>query len=311
MSVIRSCRSRSPCCRCESKRGSRGRRRRRSLQVRLYPDDVHVDHHDPRLTARRGRGREALLDERPRGHRRRSGVGATVEGRRSDARDLGARGAHAHERLRRPDVSGRRDRRRQRGHRGDRARAARLVHRSRALSPAARQIVQGQRDPGQPAGRHLLRRRSHRNGAGGAARRRRRDARSRRGHALDGRLRRRGRPSAWPSPSICRRKRTSCRTWWRSALPVEDADGAALIAALVESHRLSDGAAFIPPGTPTNNLADSASGYSITAVPPPGPARRAGGRIGRRRARGRVEHRPDGARPDRRRRQPRARRGRA
>jgi hypothetical protein len=50
-----------------------------------------------------------------------------------------------------------------------------------------------------------------------------------------------------------------------------DADGAALIGTLVESHRLSDGAAFIPPGTPTNNLADSASGYSITALPPPGP----------------------------------------
>jgi hypothetical protein len=50
-----------------------------------------------------------------------------------------------------------------------------------------------------------------------------------------------------------------------------DADGAALIGALVESHRLSDGAAFIAPGTPTNNLADSASGYSITAVPPPEP----------------------------------------
>ena len=30
-------------------------------------------------------------------------------------------------------------------------------------------------------------------------------------------------------------------------------------------------AAFIPPGTPTNNLADSASGYSVTAVPAPGP----------------------------------------
>src|SRR5262249_16795588 len=54
-------------------------------------------------------------------------------------------------------------------------------------------------------------------------------------------------------------------------LPVEGADGAAAIAALIESHRLSDGAAFIAPGTPTNNLADSASGYSITAVPPPGP----------------------------------------
>jgi len=54
-------------------------------------------------------------------------------------------------------------------------------------------------------------------------------------------------------------------------MPVEDADGAALIAALIESHRFSDGAAFIPPGTPTNNLADSPSGYSVTAVPAPGP----------------------------------------
>jgi len=54
-------------------------------------------------------------------------------------------------------------------------------------------------------------------------------------------------------------------------LPVEGADGAAAIAQLVESHRLSDGAAFIAPGTPTNNLADSASGYSITAVPVPAP----------------------------------------
>ena len=52
-------------------------------------------------------------------------------------------------------------------------------------------------------------------------------------------------------------------------VPNEDVDGAALLAELLESHRLSDGAAFIPPGTPTNNLADSASGYSIAAVPPP------------------------------------------
>ncbi len=54
-------------------------------------------------------------------------------------------------------------------------------------------------------------------------------------------------------------------------LPAEGVDGARAMAALVESHRLSDGAAFIPPGTPTNNLADSASGYSITSVPAPGP----------------------------------------
>ncbi len=52
-------------------------------------------------------------------------------------------------------------------------------------------------------------------------------------------------------------------------VPVAGADGAALLAALIESHRLSDGAAFIAPGTPTNNLADSPSGYSIAAVPPP------------------------------------------
>ena len=54
-------------------------------------------------------------------------------------------------------------------------------------------------------------------------------------------------------------------------VPVENADGAALMTALIKSHRFSDGAAFIPPGTPTNNLADSASGYSVTAVPTPGP----------------------------------------
>lgn len=54
-------------------------------------------------------------------------------------------------------------------------------------------------------------------------------------------------------------------------VPVENVDGAAVLTALIESHRLSDGAAFIPPGTPTNNLADSPSGYSIAAVPPPGP----------------------------------------
>jgi hypothetical protein len=54
-------------------------------------------------------------------------------------------------------------------------------------------------------------------------------------------------------------------------VPAENIDGAAVLAALVESHRLSDGAAFISRGTPTNNLADSPSGYSITAVPPPGP----------------------------------------
>jgi hypothetical protein len=52
-------------------------------------------------------------------------------------------------------------------------------------------------------------------------------------------------------------------------LPIDGADGAAVLAALVEAHRFSDGAAFLAPGTPTNNLADSASGYSVAAVPPP------------------------------------------
>ncbi len=49
--------------------------------------------------------------------------------------------------------------------------------------------------------------------------------------------------------------------------PIAGANGAATIVGLVEAHRLSDGAAFIVPGTPTNNLADSASGYSMTAAP--------------------------------------------
>ena len=55
-------------------------------------------------------------------------------------------------------------------------------------------------------------------------------------------------------------------------LPVDAANGAALLTALVAAHRFSDGAAFIAPGTPTNNLADSASGYTPGAVPAPQPA---------------------------------------
>jgi hypothetical protein len=54
-------------------------------------------------------------------------------------------------------------------------------------------------------------------------------------------------------------------------LPVDEADGAALLTALVAAHRFSDGAAFVAPGTPTNNLADSASGYTPGAVPAPQP----------------------------------------
>ena len=50
------------------------------------------------------------------------------------------------------------------------------------------------------------------------------------------------------------------------------ATGGKQLAALIEAHRLSDGAAFVAPGTPTNNLADSASGYSITDLPAPVPA---------------------------------------
>jgi hypothetical protein len=52
-------------------------------------------------------------------------------------------------------------------------------------------------------------------------------------------------------------------------MPAENTDGAALITTLIESHRFSDGVAFVPPGTPTNNLADSASGYSPSNVPTP------------------------------------------
>ena len=88
-----------------------------------------------------------------------------------------------------------------------------------------------------------------------------------------------------------------------------DATARPCSAALIEAHRLSDGAAFLAPGTPTNNLADSASGYSITAVPPPGAGDRAGGGVGGGGARGRLEPRPAGPRPARRRRRPGARRG--
>lgn len=53
------------------------------------------------------------------------------------------------------------------------------------------------------------------------------------------------------------------------AASTDNGPAGARLAALVDAHRVSDGAAFIPPGTPTNNLADSASGYSISAVSMP------------------------------------------
>ena len=53
---------------------------------------------------------------------------------------------------------------------------------------------------------------------------------------------------------------------------VAPADAAARLAALIDAHRRSDGAVFIPLGTPTNNLADSPSGYSADDVPPPPPS---------------------------------------
>jgi hypothetical protein len=53
------------------------------------------------------------------------------------------------------------------------------------------------------------------------------------------------------------------------AAPSDEQPAGKTLAALVDAHRLSDGAAFIPPGTPTNNLADSASGYSIAEVSMP------------------------------------------
>ena len=217
------------------------------LQVRLYPDDVHVDHHDPRLTSRRGGGGEALLDERPGGDRRRSGVGATAEGRRSDARDLGSAGADAHERFWRPDVSGRGDGRRQRRHRRDCARAAGVVHRSRALR-GRRDDCPGKRDPGQPPGGHLVRRRPRRE-----RRRQRRPETTRRsfstkacaGWSISTRRSTVGMAVTVESAAADefragRGGRRSSRSKTRMALR--------LIAALVESHRLSDGAAFIPAG---------------------------------------------------------------
>ena len=279
------------------------------LLVRLYPDDVHVDHHDPRLTSGEVAAGEALLDERPRGHRRRSGVGAAVEGRRSDARDLGSTGAHADERVGRSDVSGRGDRRRQRRRRGDRARAARPRSSFACAIAGGETDRPGKRDPGQPAGGHLVRRRP----AGRRRRRRRRPETTRRSFSTRAcagwSISTPRSPSAWPSRSICRRRRISSRTWWPSASPVDDADGAALIAradrgAPAQRRRRVHpaGHADEQPRRLRERLLDH-GGAAARA------GRRARGRLGRRRARRRVEHRPDGARADRRRREPGARRG--
>ena len=64
-------------------------------------------------------------------------MGAAAEGRRGDARDLGSSGAHADQRVWRSDVSGRGNRRRQRRRRGDRASAAGVLRRARALRRVA------------------------------------------------------------------------------------------------------------------------------------------------------------------------------
>jgi hypothetical protein len=53
---------------------------------------------------------------------------------------------------------------------------------------------------------------------------------------------------------------------------VAPADAATRLASLIDAHRRSDGAEFIPLGTPTNNLADSPSGYSADDVPVPSPS---------------------------------------
>ncbi len=239
------------------------------LQVRLYPDDVHVDHHDPRLTSRRGGGGNALLDEHPRRHRRRSGVGATAEGRRSDARDLGSAGAHAHERSGAPTFP---DARRSTATRASRRLRARCRRRSSfaCATRAARRSFREARS--RPASRWAI---SFGDGPTGTT------------------------PAAPPVSDDATLVLDEGMRWMVDfdaavavgmavtvdlpphtdfvqdvmavGVPVAARMALRLIAALVESHRLSDGAAFIPPGTPTNNLADSASGYSITAVPPPGP----------------------------------------
>lgn len=48
-------------------------------------------------------------------------------------------------------------------------------------------------------------------------------------------------------------------------------DAATALTSLLSAHRFSDGAAFLAPGTPTNNLADSPSGYSFDDAPEPAP----------------------------------------
>ena len=76
------------------------------LLVRLYPDDVHVDHHDPRLT----------IGEVSAGKRYWTSIRAGTAGDQAWAQlvkdvgptraSLGSSGAHAHQRLGRADISG-------------------------------------------------------------------------------------------------------------------------------------------------------------------------------------------------------------
>ena len=103
------------------------------LLVRLYPDDVHVDHHDPRLTSGEVAAGTRYWTSVRAGTAGRPGVGAAVEGRRTDTCDLGSSGAHAHQRIGRPRISKSRNGRRQCRRRGGCASAAGLLHRPRAV----------------------------------------------------------------------------------------------------------------------------------------------------------------------------------
>ena len=280
---------------------------RTELRVRVYPDKVHIDSHDPAALRRRGGLGAAVLGARLDAGQRRGaparGLGDARRPLRAGARGLDRPGADADEswRARRRGAAATPPKFPDLGPPATVARTARV----RLLPP--RWVATAYAGGGRRRRRHRPRHRARprhrpRPRRAADAGRRRTTPGDRRGHGVDGRLRPRPRRREWRCACRCRRASTAVDvllvTGRRRAATARDA-----LAAQLDAHRYTDGLAFVPPGTPSNNTAAARSG-----LPAPDPRHAASwaAEWGARAGRAGQRRRPRGARLRRRRLRPAA-----